>query len=166
MGNLDILENKRILVVDDEIDVLDTIVDLLDMCQIDTASDFESAHRFLNQNVYDIAILDIMGVRGYDLLETAHQKDLPTLMLTAHALSPESFVKSMQNGANAYVPKEKLAEIEVYVADVLEAHQNGIQRSKNWYARLKSFFDKQFGYDWLDGYKEAQEKYEWLDFHD
>ena len=42
MDNLKILENKKILIVDDEPDVLETLADLLDMCRIDTALDFES----------------------------------------------------------------------------------------------------------------------------
>ena len=35
------LKGKKILVVDDEKDVLDMLVELLDMCRIDTASSFE-----------------------------------------------------------------------------------------------------------------------------
>jgi hypoxanthine phosphoribosyltransferase len=42
MENLIILENKKVLIVDDEQDVLETMADLLDMCQIDTAPDFET----------------------------------------------------------------------------------------------------------------------------
>jgi len=87
-------------------------------------------------------------------------------MLTAHALSPDALVKSMQNGAKAFIPKEKMTEIASYVADLLEAQQAGIQRSRNWFERLRSFFAQQFGHDWLDGYKEAREKYGWLDFDD
>ena len=166
MENLKILENKKILIVDDEQDVLETIVDLLDMCQIDTALNFETAEKFLYENAYDMAILDIMGVRGYDLLKIAHHKGTPTLMLTAHALNPEAFVKSMEGGARAYIPKEKLVEIAIYVADLIKAQQAGIQRSRGWFEKLRSFFEKQFGRDWLDQYKEAREKYPWLDFDD
>ena len=41
-----ILEGKRILIVDDEPDVLETLLELLDMCNIDTAPDFETAEKF------------------------------------------------------------------------------------------------------------------------
>ena len=68
-------------------------------------SDFETAQKLLNENRYDVAILDIMGVRGYELLEIAHKNEIPALMLTAHALSPENLMKSVKNGANAFVPK-------------------------------------------------------------
>ena len=59
-----IIEGKYVLIVDDEQDVLDTLVELLDMCKLDTASSFTEAKRLLEENQYDIAILDIMGVSG------------------------------------------------------------------------------------------------------
>lgn len=164
MNDSKICENKRILIVDDEPYVLETLRDLLNMCDVDSAGDFETAKTLLNNNHYDVAILDIMGVDGYALLEIAKQRGIPALMFTAHALSSDAFVKSMQGGAAAYIPKEKMSEIILYVAEVLEAKQKGIERPKKWFARLKSFFDRQFGVDWLKQYKEYREKYDWLDF--
>lgn len=166
MNDLKILENKKIIIVDDEADVLETMVDILDMCQIDTALDFETAEKFLNENTYDMAILDIMGVRGYDLLEIAQQKGTATLMFTAHALTPDAFVKSMENGATAFIPKEKMTDLATYVAELLKEKQAGINKPRSWFERLRSFFEQQFGRDWLDRYKEAREKYDWLDFDD
>ena len=61
-----------VLVIDDEQDVLDSVEDLLDMCKLDTATTFEQAENLLLENAYDIAILDIMGVDGYGLLEIAN----------------------------------------------------------------------------------------------
>jgi len=91
-----ILKDKKILIVDDEPDILETLMELLDMCLIDSAPDFETAKKFLSKNTYDAAILDIMGVRGYDLLQITTQKEIPALMLTAHALSPEHLIKSIK----------------------------------------------------------------------
>ena len=31
-------------------------------------------------------------------------------MLTAHALDPDNFVKSIKKGARAYIPKDKISE--------------------------------------------------------
>ena len=85
-----IIEGKRVLIVDDEQDVLDALVDLLVVCKTDTASTFDAARDLLVQNTYDIVILDIMGVNGYELLEIAAEQGVPALMLTAHAFSEES----------------------------------------------------------------------------
>ena len=153
-----ILEGKKLLVVDDEPDILETIKELLDMCNIDTAADFETGEKLLNRNKYDIAVLDIMGVNGYELLEVANKKSVPALMLTAHALSPDNFAKSISGGAEAYIPKEKIAKIDIYLSDLLNAHE-GNEKPHRWFARLKSFFDVQFGYDWHKEYHEIEKKY-------
>jgi DNA-binding response OmpR family regulator len=71
MASDDILKGKKILVVDDEPDILETLEELLDECDIETAATFESAKALLESKVYDATILDIMGVKGFDLLEIA-----------------------------------------------------------------------------------------------
>ncbi len=81
----DLIRDRRILVVDDEPDVLDSVQELLEMCLIDTTSDFETAEKYLEERSYDMAILDIMGVRGFDVLQIARKKNVPCVMLTANA---------------------------------------------------------------------------------
>ena len=148
MDNQNILENKKVLVVDDEPDILETLEELLYMCSVDTASTFEEAIRFLKNNIYDVAVLDIMGVKGYDLLKVTHKIDIPSLMLTAHALTPDNLKQSIELGADAYVPKDKLADIPLYVADVLTARKEGKKSHVTWFSLLKPAFDKLFGEGW------------------
>ena len=94
----DLLEGKKILVVDDEHDVFETVEELLPMCRLVEASDFEAAKELLERESFDMAILDIMGVRGYDLLKIASAKGIPSVMLTAYALSVQDTVKSFKGG--------------------------------------------------------------------
>ncbi len=148
MERTEVLRGKKLLIVDDEPDILETLKDLLDMCFIDTAPNYETALKFIEKERYDAAIFDIMGVQGYDLLKLADQKGIPVLMLTAHALNPEALIKSIKTGAQAYIPKEKMPDIDIYLAEMLHARAKGIARPANWYARLKSFFDSKFGPDW------------------
>ena len=158
MSDTKILEGKKLLIVDDEPDVVGTLKDLLDMCNIDTAANFETGEKLLNQNKYDIAVLDIMGVKGYDLLDIANKDGVPALMLTAHALSPDNFAKSIMGGAKAYIPKEKMADIAIYLVDLLKA-QEGTEKPDKWFSRLKSFFSLEFGREWLKTYRELEKKY-------
>ena len=65
------LEGKHILAVDDEADILETIEDILDMAQIDSARDYATASEKIRTGRYDLALLDIMGVNGLVLLEEA-----------------------------------------------------------------------------------------------
>ena len=87
-----ILNGKRILAVDDEPDVLDVIQEEIlagaSKCKIETARSYEEAVKKLESQNYDGVILDIMGVRGFDLLSIAVSRNLPVAMLTAHALNP------------------------------------------------------------------------------
>jgi DNA-binding NtrC family response regulator len=143
------LKGKRILIVDDEPDILGSLEDILDDCVLDRAESYEGAASLLEKQVYDVAILDIMGVRGYDLLALANQRGVPVLMLTAHALSPDNLIKSVKEGARAYVPKDKISEIRTYLSDVLEeAPRCG--RLGRWFARLEPFFEETFGEYWKE----------------
>ncbi len=145
-----ILTGKRLLVVDDEEDILQLLTDLLDMCKIDTASSFEQAKELLENSYYDLAVLDIMGVKGYDLLKIANDKGVPALMLTAHALSKEDLKKSAEEGASFYAPKDEINKIDVFAADVLEAKEKNKNVWAKWYDRLAGFCDKRFGPNWRE----------------
>ena len=156
----EVLEGKRILIVDDEPDILDTLKELLDMCLIDSAPNFETAQKFLKRGSYDVAILDIMGVKGYDLLESAKEKNIPSLMLTAHALSPDNLVKSLKKGAQSYIPKDQMADIGTYLAEIIQARKKGIRKPKKWLERLGPFFEKKFGPEWKAEHKEFWAEYD------
>jgi len=144
------LKGKKILIVDDEPDVLETLAELLDGCIIDTAPRFETARKFLDRKSYDAAIFDIMGVDGYQLLDVAAQKGIPAVMLTAHALSPESMVKSLKKGAGMYLPKDEMAHIEEHLEAFFEGLKGNKQAKRKWFKRLKPKFDKKFGQNWQE----------------
>ena len=149
------LKGKKILIVDDEPDVLETLCELLDMCVIDYARNFETAARLLKKNSYDAAVFDIMGVKGYDLLKLARVRELPAVMLTAHALSPDHLVKSLKGGAFSYIPKDEMIDIAFYLDDALQAKLKGDRKSQNWFTKISSVFDRKFGSDWRIKHKKA-----------
>lgn len=158
MDPKELLRGKKILVVDDEPDVRDLLLELLDMCRIDAASSFEEGKRLLERETYDIAILDIMGVQGFDLLKVANEKGIPALMLTAHGLSEENLRKSAREGASYYAPKEKIRDIGTFVADVIDAIDKKKSPWVKWFERLAGFYDKRFhGPGWREQEKEFWE---------
>ena len=144
------LKGKRVLIVDDEEDILEFLVELLEMCKVDTAKSFEEAKELLENNFYHIAVLDIMGVRGYELLEIAGNKNIPALMLTAHAISKDNLKKSFEKGASYYVPKDEIDKIDVFLADILDARDKDKSVFVKWYERLSGFCDRRFGPNWKD----------------
>jgi len=154
-----LLHGKRVLIVDDEVDVLETLSELLSKCDVVKSQTFEEAEKLLETECFDIAILDIMGVNGYKLLEIAKEKKLFVVMLTANALSVEDTVKSFKEGAASYVPKEKMKDIEIFLRDILEAQQKSKSLMWRWLERFDSYYEKKFGSDWKKDNKEFWEKF-------
>lgn len=150
MNGTDLLKDKKILIVDDEQDILETLEELLSMCRVVKASSFDSAAGLLKSQKFDLAVLDIMGVDGYSLLEIANKKKVPAVMLTAHALNLQDTIKSYKGGAAYYIPKELMENITTYLLDVLEAHQEGKKPWWRWRDRFGDYYDHRFGPDWKD----------------
>lgn len=144
------LDHKRVLLVDDEPDVLETLEDLLSMCDLAKAYSFNEAKELLETQSFDIAILDIMGVDGYTLLDIANQKGVISVMLTAHALSVKDTIKSYNKGAVSYIPKEEMSNIVVFLNDVLEAREKGKNFWWRWLDRLGAYYERKFGQDWKE----------------
>jgi len=146
-----IIEGKHVLVVDDEKDILETLMDFLDICKIDAASSFEEAKKMIEENDYDIVVLDIMGVNGYQLLKIANSRKIPALMFTAHALTSDDLKRSADEGAAYYAPKDEIENIQYFVADVLEAVEKDKSPWQKMFDRLGSFYDKRFhGPNWRE----------------
>jgi CheY-like chemotaxis protein len=157
-----ILNGKRILAVDDEPDVLavleEEILGSCPKCQFDKANSYETAIEKLKSQTYDLLILDIMGVRGFDLLDAAGKRNLPVAMLTAHALNPEALKHSIQKGARAYLPKEKLGEIVPFLEDIL-SETDSLSGWAKLMKKLEGYFKSQWGEYW----KKKDEKF-WMEF--
>jgi CheY-like chemotaxis protein len=149
MSTSEILSEKLILAVDDEEDVLDIIEEELTgsaNCTLHRAMTFEKAQQYLVSYTYDLVVLDIMGVRGFDLLRIAANAGFPVVMLTAHAFTPDALKKSIDLGARAYLPKEKLGSLVPFFEDVLK-----LSYSSAWKKALDhvaSLFAHKFGSEW------------------
>ena len=153
------LKDKVVLVVDDEPDVLETVAEELDMCLVHKAGDYDTALQYLLSYTYDIVILDIMGVNGFELLKNAVSRGFPTVMLTAHALSPESLKKSIKLGAVSFLPKEKTSELTSFLEDVVLGRGKPVWQKL--FDRLGNYFNKRFGPDWKEKdkfFKEFEEE--------
>jgi len=140
-----LLDGKKVLVVDDEPDILETVEEMLPMCRVTCVSTFDEAKGLLETKDYDITILDIMGVNGFELLKLAKKQKVIAVMLTSHALSPETTAQAYREGAASYIPKEKMGDIVTYLNDVLEAKEQGKDSWWRWFERFGSFYERKFG---------------------
>ncbi len=145
-----ILNGKTILAVDDEPDVLsvleEEILGAAPKCKFEKATTYEEAAKRLESQTYDVVILDIMGVRGFDLLDLAVRKNFRVAMLTAHALTPEALKRSFEMKARAYLPKEKLGEVVPFLEDVLKYEY--LPGWKRLMKKLEGYFKGRWGEYW------------------
>jgi DNA-binding response OmpR family regulator len=153
------LAGKHILAVDDEPDILESIEDILEGSIVDQAGDYSSASEKLKMNRYDLVILDIMGVNGLKLLEEAVERNFPAVMLTAHAINPETLMTAIRKGAISYLPKETLPELDELLTAIFRAHEEGEPPWKLLFQRLGKYFDERFGPGWKE-----KEKSFWSEF--
>lgn len=101
----------RVLVVDDEVDFLETIVNRLNKRKLDAtgASSGEEAVAILKEQLFDVIILDIKMPGGMDGIEALReikkiQPIVEVLLLTGHA-SVETSIEGMRLGAFDYLLK-------------------------------------------------------------
>ncbi len=150
MVDLGILKGKRILAVDDEPDVQDTIQEALSECDVTVAGEFDAAKNLIHAESFDLVILDIMGVNGFALLEECQKRKMPAAMLTAHAVNVESLNRSLRLGAVSFLPKEELARLPELVAEILEGVGKGKSHWPRLFERLGPFFKERLGITWED----------------
>jgi DNA-binding response OmpR family regulator len=127
----------RILVVDDEVDILDLLTELLGESgyEVVRASDGREAVRALFHAQPDLVLLDVAmpELDGWQTLERIRDvSDLPVVMLTARAAEDDK-VRGLRAGANDYVTKpfstrELLARIEA----LLRAHKGSGQPTETY----------------------------------
>ena len=101
----------RILVIDDEVDMLRLLKRSLENelnCEIETASSGEEALKYLEEKVFDLALIDIRmpGMDGIELLEQIKRLDswLTIVMMTAYG-TIDIAVESIKKGAYDFIRK-------------------------------------------------------------
>lgn len=161
MAGSEILKDKLILAVDDEEDVLAIIREELSESTdaiLHLATTFDTARQYLVSYSYDLVILDIMGVRGFDLLKVATELGYPTVMLTAHAFTPEALKQSIELGASAYLPKEQLGALVPFLDDVLNLNYGSTW--KKALDQIGHLFSRKIGSEWRKSEQEFWEDFE------
>jgi DNA-binding NtrC family response regulator len=100
----------RILVVDDEVDIRESLETLLDLegYVVELAVDGTDCLRKLEKSGYDLVLLDLMmpDRSGMDVLRELRQRDIetPVIMMTAYG-SVEVAVNALKAGADDYFSK-------------------------------------------------------------
>jgi DNA-binding response OmpR family regulator len=136
------LEKKRVLIVDDERDILETLKVILERKGYitDTAETGKEAIEKSKQQFYNLALLDIMlpDMEGTELLTKLHDT-MPRMMKIMVTGSPslQYAVKALNLGADAYVlkpinPKELLKIVEEKLREQSEVEMLSEEKVAEW----------------------------------
>ena len=125
----------RVLVVDDEVDFLETLVSRLEKRKIDTTGvqSGEEAVALMKEKLFDVVILDIKMPGGMDGIEALReikriQPLAEVILLTGHA-SVETSIEGMRLGAFDYLLKPvKLEELLTKMAQAFEKKDSHDQK--------------------------------------
>jgi response regulator RpfG family c-di-GMP phosphodiesterase len=121
-------ETARILIVDDEPNVLSVLYSLLsDRYECKTAASAIEALEYLKEESYDLILSDIMmpGMSGLELLEKVSSLNTDTVVVLISAnLNIQSAIEAMRRGAFDYVTKPfNLSDVEAAVERALRHHR-------------------------------------------
>ena len=149
----------RILVIDDEPDVLNIIVEILRTAGYDVvaAPNGEAGIKALDSNFFDLVFTDLMmpGIGGMDVLQHAVTRSPKTLciILTGYG-TIESSVDAIKNGAFDYITKPITSKALLITVEKALNFQN----LKEENSRLKKELQKKYRFNNIVGTSKAMGK--------
>lgn len=118
------MENKKILIVDDEVKILEIVKAYLEHegYEVEVATNGNTALNKFSQKDFSLLVLDLMlpDMRGEELCEIIRKKsDVPILMLTAK-VEEGSIINGLNLGSDDYVtkpfsPKQLVARVNALI---------------------------------------------------
>ena len=124
IANLDNTTSSRILVIDDEAGIRESLEVLLTLegYTVEMAIDGEEGMALLEKRTYDLVLLDLAlpGQTGLELLPQIHERypELPVVMITAYG-TVDNVVEAVRAGAENFV--QKPWDNEKLLADIRSA---------------------------------------------
>ena len=144
--------NARILIIDDDAEMADTVADYLNGrgLRTDIAVGGKAALAALKRKSFDAVITDLKmdDVDGLDVLAAAHADDptLPVIMMTAYG-TIDGAIEAVRRGASHYLTKPfKMEEAGLYVDKALA--ERGLKREN---AELRRAVEERLGFRNLVG---------------
>lgn len=142
----------NVLVVDDEPGMREFLEIMLgkEGYSVKTASNGEEAIQMIQNEVFDLALVDIQmpGLNGIDVLRSAKETtpEITIIMITAFA-SHETAIEAMKLGAYDYITKPfKIDEIKLVISKSLERKNLKIENT-----RLKKELENKYGFENIIG---------------
>ena len=142
------MNKKKILIIDDEIDIANNIKAILSDENYDTSAAHNSndALQYLSKNNYNLIILDVWlndsNIDGIGILRKLRETSLtPVIIISGHG-NIEMAVKAIKEGANEFIEKPFTTErLLLSVNRSIELHE---VRSENERLKQENIYDYKF----------------------
>ncbi|MGB9727280.1 MAG: response regulator [Nitrososphaeria archaeon] len=142
---MSVREKARILVVDDDIDILQSLKEILETkgYDVEVAESAQKGLELAKKRFFNLAILDIKlpDMEGTELLAKIHKEkpQMMKIMLTGYP-SLDNAVQALNLGADAYLmkpvnPEELLKVVEEKLKEQFEAESMTEEKVAEWIER-------------------------------
>lgn len=138
------LENKKILALTNQWDVIELLNEILPKKSIDLAENLETALEKTQETDFDIALIDISSRRFTELLSHLVHKAVPTIILTQNGTRPDQLIASVKKGAIAFVSIPRIERLPKLIQTILSAPSD-IPPWKIMFDRLDKTYNLKFG---------------------
>lgn len=153
------MKSPRILLVDDDADIRETMITLLSMngYEVTAAADGQSAMEAAGRDKFNVLITDLMlpGMSGIDVIKNirAIDADLPCIVITGYA-TVSNAIDAMKAGAYDYLMKPfNGTEVLILLKRVIELQDLQTENSQ-----LKKSLHQRYGFENLIGCSEGIQK--------
>ncbi|HEY9127849.1 MAG TPA: sigma-54 dependent transcriptional regulator [Acidobacteriaceae bacterium] len=156
IANIENTGSSKILVIDDEAGIRESLEVLLTLegYTVEMAVDGAAGLRMLEQNSYDLALLDLAlpGQTGLELLPQIHERypELPVIMITAYG-TVDNVVEAIRAGAENFV--QKPWDNEKLLADIRSAIARHRAEAEN--VQLKRALKQRYNFSNIVGKSEV-----------
>jgi DNA-binding NtrC family response regulator len=156
IANFENTGSPKILVIDDESGIRESLEVLLTLegYTVEMAVDGTAGLRMLEQNSYDLALLDLAlpGQTGLELLPQIHERfpELPVIMITAYG-TVDNVVEAIRAGAENFV--QKPWDNEKLLADIRSAIARHRAEAEN--VQLKRALKQRYNFSNIVGKSEV-----------
>ena len=119
LSNSCILEKKKILVVNKDQDVFESLEKYLNVCRLYKALDYNTAFAYLEHRLFDIIIWDTDSIQPGNLTDYLINKHVLTVLFLENRNADGEVSKCIKQGAIPFTKRNNLSKIRYFLEDIL-----------------------------------------------
>ena len=115
------LDKRKVLVVNNDPDIFESLERYLDVCRLYKASDIRTAMVYLEYRLFDIVIWDTDSIEPLDLSGNLLKKGIPTVFFMEGQNPDDNLNKYIKQGAVPLPNRNNLSGIKSFLEGLVQA---------------------------------------------